>query len=415
MVTSIGIFRMMFLVCAVLPAADLLAFGVRYCSADGDDRNDGLTPDTAWRTVERLNSGLPEGGTVLLRCGDVFYGTIAVKGGADRERRTVVSSYGNGPKPVVSCTKNLRDDPAIWRPAGFSSYNFWCTDLSDRANFGGVASDDTNPGFLLVDGEVMPWKRFSRYDVSRQWDFAAEDGRLYVYSTNNPALLSHDIRVAVNMHGLRFSSHMTVSNIAVKAVGGHGMYAGWSSVPTFDVRVTDCEFENIGGSELVGHAHGRVRYGNGVEFGSNCADAVIERCLFKGVYDVAFTMQGTPSTTSWSDIHVRNCIIRDSSQAFEVWCQNAPLGRGFERCSFTGNLTVNVGGGWGALTRPNRQTATPVLVYAMGTDTVDITVTGNVFENAPYGVLYKRGGEECLPAGFRMFSNTVRNATGNEK
>ena len=385
---------------------------VRYLAADGNDADDGLTPSTAWRTVDRLNVGLPSGGTALLRCGDVFYGTIEVKGGIDGDHRTVIASYGTGAKPMVSCTKNLRDDPGIWQPRVASAvrYNYWVMELTNSLNYTGVRSSDANPGFLLVDGVVKPWKHFCSHDVNRQWDFAGEDGLLYVYSTNNPALLSHDIRVAVNVHGLRLSSHTAVSNLAVVATGAHGIYAGWSSTPTVDMRISDCVFENIGGSELVNFGKLRVRYGNGVEFGSNCADAVVERCEFRGIYDVAFTMQGSPSVIGWSDIHMRNCVIRDSSQAFEVWCKEAAPGLGFSRCSFTGNRTVNVGGGWGALTRPNRSVATPLLLYRMETDTVDITVAGNVFENVPLGLIYKLGGIDTIPSGYQMHDNIVHGA-----
>ena len=195
---------------------------VRYLAANGSDANDGKSPETAWRTVERLNSGLPSGGTALLRCGDVFYGTVMVPGGVDRDRRTVVTSFGSGPKPVISCTKNLRDAPAIWQPHS-KGYNQWYVDLTDPSNYTGLASANANPGFLIVDGEVKPWKRFSRHDVNAQWDFAGEDGRLYIHSTNNPALLAHDIRVAVNVHGMRLFSHTAVSNLAVRATGAHGM------------------------------------------------------------------------------------------------------------------------------------------------------------------------------------------------
>ena len=386
---------------------------VRYLASNGDDSMDGKSPGTAWRTVERLNASLPPGGVARLRCGDVFYGQIAVRGGTDCDHRTVITSFGRGPKPVISCTKNLRDDPGLWQAMGFASYNRWFMDLTNPSNYTGIASGDANPGFLLVDGVVKPWKRFSPHDVNEQWDFAGEDGRLYVHSTNNPALLSHDIRVAVNVHGLHFVSHTMVSNIAVRATGAHGMYAGWSQTPTTDIRVMDCEFENIGGSELVGYLRRgglRVRYGNGVEFGSNCADAIVERCMFSGIYDVAFTMQGNPSKISWSDIHMRHCLVRDSSQAFEVWCKDALPGVGFVRCTFCDNRTVNVGGGWGALVRPNRQAATPLLVYGMETDTVDITVTRNVFENAPLGLIYKRGGIGTLPSGYCIFDNVVRGA-----
>ena len=383
---------------------------VRYLAANGDDANDGKSPATAWRTVERLNSGLPAGGTALLRCGDVFYGMVMVAGGLDCTHRTVVTSFGSGPKPVISCTKNLRDDPAIWQ-AHSTGYNQWYVDLTNPSNYTGLVSDNANPGFLLVDGEVKPWKRFSRHDVNAQWDFAGEDGRLYVHSTNNPALLAHDIRVSVNVHGMRLFSHTVVSNLAVRATGAHGMYAGYSRTPTVDMRISGCSFENIGGSELVPYGNGklRVRYGNGIEFGSNCEDSIVERCDFRGVYDVAYTMQGScKDGTGWINVHARDCLMVDCSQAFEIWCKGAPPGAGFKRCSFTGNRTVNVGGGWGALTRPNRQSATPLLVYTMETDTVDIEVTGNTFENAPRGLIHKSGGLDTLSSGYRVHDNVVR-------
>lgn len=379
----------------------------RYLAADGNDAADGRTPATAWRTITKLNEALPAGGTARLRCGDVFYGTVKVKGGLDSARRTVITSFGEGPRPVISCTKNLKNDPAIWKSPA-ERFNYWYTDIAKPSNYSGLVSKDANPGFLLVDGELEPWKHFCRYDINRQWDFSSEKGRLYVYSTNNPALLAKDIRVAVNAHGAFLESHTLVSNIAVRAVGAHGIYAGWREQPTVDLRISDCTFENIGGSELIGYRLFRVRYGNAIELGSNCADVIVERCDIKGVYDVAFTMQGYPTSTGWNDIHMRDCRVEDATQAFEIWCANAKPGMGFSRCSFTGNRTVNVGGGWGALTRPNRATATPLILYRMETDTVDITVTGNVFEKPPLGLLYVMDGEDKLPPGYRVYDNTVR-------
>ena len=76
----------------------LVTYGieVRYLASNGDDSKDGKSPETAWRTVERLNASLPPGGVARLRCGDVFYGQIEVSGGIDKEHRTVVKSFGSG-------------------------------------------------------------------------------------------------------------------------------------------------------------------------------------------------------------------------------------------------------------------------------------------------------------------------------
>lgn len=53
-----------------------------YVSADGNDVSDGLSPETAWKTPEGVNThfdGLQDGDAVLFRCGDVFRGRVNLK------------------------------------------------------------------------------------------------------------------------------------------------------------------------------------------------------------------------------------------------------------------------------------------------------------------------------------------------
>lgn len=387
---------------------------MRYLASDGDDSADGKTPSTAWRTIDKLNSSSPPGATIRLRRGDVFYGGLVLKPGIDKAHPTILADWGEGPKPVISAAKILKSDQSIWQDR---SHCFWRTDLANPANYSGLVTDDCNPGFLMVDGVVKPWKRFYCYDLVSPWDFSAEDGWLWVHSPKNPALMAKDIRVAMNSHCVHFSSYTQIENISVHATGAHGMVGGWSSDELVEgVRISNCDFVNIGGSELKNYdtKNGfRIRYGNGIEFGSNCRDAIIDGCSFEGVYDTAFTMQGRPNLTSWQDIHVRNCTMTDCTQAFEIWCAKAPSGIGFERCSFTGNRTLRVGGGWGAVSRPCRRVSTPLLIYAMETDTVDIDVSGNTFEDVPYGLVYHNGisavDHPGLPPGYRIHDNELVN------
>ena len=82
-------------------AADPFKAGsVRYVSCDGDDANDGLTLATPWKSLRRLNSGLPPGGVALLRRGDVFYGQLRVPSGLSQCRPTVIGAYGEGEPPI---------------------------------------------------------------------------------------------------------------------------------------------------------------------------------------------------------------------------------------------------------------------------------------------------------------------------
>ena len=377
---------------------------VRYLSSSGDDKADGKTPETAWRTIERANAALPRGATLRLKCGDTFYGGLTLPSGLDAAHPTVLTSWGEGPKPVISATKVLKPKPSIWQDL---THCYWRVNIANPSNYTGLITDDCNPGFLLVDSEVKPWKRFCHADLVSPWDFCGKDGWLYVHAEKNPATLSKDIRVALRVHCVQFASHSIISNVAVKATGAHAMHAGWGC-DVNDVRIADCEFENIGGSELLGFSpHYRIRFGNGIELGGDAKDVIIERCSFRGVYDVCFTMQGYPKK-GWRDIHCRDCTMTDCTQAFEIWCKRAPKGVGFERCSFAGNRTLRVGGGWGALVRPKRDVATPLLIYDMHTDTVDIAVTGNTFESVSRGLIFKSGGADKIPQGYRIYGNTVK-------
>ena len=83
---------------------------VYYVSNDGDDANDGLTPETAWCTIQKVcmeaggwgNDGVLEyGDIVLFRRGDIFRETqefeIVTSG-------LTFSAYGEGEKPIITAS-----------------------------------------------------------------------------------------------------------------------------------------------------------------------------------------------------------------------------------------------------------------------------------------------------------------------
>ena len=72
-------------------------------AVNGDDRNDGLTPASAFATLERLNELiLPPGTTVALRRGGIFTGTLKPKNGGTSERSVRITAYGEGPLPIIN-------------------------------------------------------------------------------------------------------------------------------------------------------------------------------------------------------------------------------------------------------------------------------------------------------------------------
>lgn len=66
-------------------------------SSEGDDNNDGLSPETPFRTIIK---GLANGDTVLLKSGDIFYESIEVA-------NDVVSKYGGEQLPILRGYKRI--------------------------------------------------------------------------------------------------------------------------------------------------------------------------------------------------------------------------------------------------------------------------------------------------------------------
>ncbi len=119
-----------------------------HVSKAGSDKNDGRTPETAWCTLERVNSvALAPGDSVLFRRGDAWRGQLRPCSGDDAAPITY-GAFGTGKKPVLlgSVKKNRTED---WTDEGG---NLWST---QEPQSGGVellkrpAADPKDSGWKL--------------------------------------------------------------------------------------------------------------------------------------------------------------------------------------------------------------------------------------------------------------------------
>ena len=71
-------------------------------SAFGCDKNDGLTPETAWETLTNVNATtfLP-GDEILLKKGSIFFGQLHPQGDGTAEKPIRIGTYGCGDKPII--------------------------------------------------------------------------------------------------------------------------------------------------------------------------------------------------------------------------------------------------------------------------------------------------------------------------
>jgi len=167
------------------------SFGKNYYidSTNGDDRNNGTSPNSAWQTVGRANgANLLPGDSVLFKRGEVFRGNLIPQSGSELGYITYCD-YGTGNKPKIlgSIKKNA---PSDWINL---SGNIWST-----ANKQSIDSIQTigsellpNPDFTTDSKGWYAWSntangasiRISRDTVSANYYTAPACGKLECFGS----------------------------------------------------------------------------------------------------------------------------------------------------------------------------------------------------------------------------------------
>ena len=381
-----------------------------YLSAEGCDENNGLSPESAFKTIEKLMTVLAGGDTVKFRCGDTFYGTINSPAGPDMDHPTTYTSYGEGEKPTISQYK--MPVHGAWERHIDGVYKL---DLTDNTKFYGNTKDiDANVGFMKVDGEYKFRKRFHLADLCYKWDFYCDEQYVYVLCDKRPDEYTDDIKIACNIRCIHLTNNIRIENIIFRGTGGHGVNG--TCVGSY---IGNCEFHELGGSRLGGvERRGKfntVRYGNGVEYWSNSSDGTVENCKFSEIYDVAITMQGGNVTRNWNNMYFRNNVIWNCTQGFELWAtteSTEPVG--YTNCYFENNAVIDCGYCWGYEARPNKGCSSHLMIYNIQVPLCDLTVRNNVFSRAQTSFMYKSGKVESFPKDCKIYDNIIIRHEGQE-
>lgn len=147
-----------------------LSFATTYYvdATNGNDNNNGTSPSTAWKTIEKVNaSAFAPGDSVLFRRGESFRGSLVPYSGSPSGYITY-SAYGTGNKPKLLGAYE-RSSPSDWTNQGG---NIW------RTKYRSVN---------LVDPELLPNPDFS-IDLSgwEKWDDPATGASTVFSRTTAP-------------------------------------------------------------------------------------------------------------------------------------------------------------------------------------------------------------------------------------
>lgn len=295
---------------------DVTVKGKRYYVSEkhGDDANDGLSPETAWKTTKNVNDGpvTYHDGVFYERCG-IYRGQIKCKAGV------TYSAYGEGEKPKIYGSPENGAGEEKWSLVEGTD-NIWCyyKPMKETGlivyNEGEAYSVKEIPSFVNgkyvlrnspeVEFDVKKHISFDLGHFNKQDGTLTDDklpnmgvpGPLYVRcDKGNPGKIFNSIEFSVSGHvvavGGWFNVH--IDNLAIMYGGCHGVGAGTCK----GLHVTNCYFGWIGGciqfyfgpkSERYGTV---VRFGNSIEIYGGCDDYVCDHNYIYQAYDAGATHQ----------------------------------------------------------------------------------------------------------------------------
>ncbi len=412
----------------ILSAPDSPADGAGfYVSADGDDENDGLSPESAWKTLGRVSAAaLPAGSAVRFRRGDIFRGYVKTR------PNVTYCAYGIGEKPRFYGWKHDLADPELWEM--FDANNdIWL-----------LREEITDCGTLVFDGGAFHSRKLipsfrgghfvCREDEGREFIPAREMtcdldifcevtgtltqkpskgenfpvpslgtdslGRLYLRcERGNPGAVFSSIEALPRRHMFYIGSNegVTLENLCIRYVGMHGVAAG-GHVRALHVR--NCEIGWIGGciQHYLGtdpnFPQGRrgsvTRFGNGVEIYGGCEDYIVENCYIYEVYDAAITHQISTGGKSYlmSGIKYRRNLVENCTYSIEYFLDSEDGdGSIIEGCDISDNILRCAGFGWGDQ-RHNRETPAHIKGWDYRNTAKNFIISGNIFDRSAHKLIH---------------------------
>ncbi len=330
-----------------------------YVSSSGSDSNDGLSPEKAWKTLDKVsNASLKQGDVVYFKRGDTFRGQLKTKFGV------TYTAYGEGAKPnLYGSLKN------------YAGADFW--EASGTKNvYVSKETFDLDVGLIVFnDGEAWTVKKAAGINGTAvlkdlEMYHNTSDKKIYLYSTSDPNTRFTSTEICFNQHIITGNgSSVTLDNLCVKYTGAHGIAYNGNSGST-GVTVQNCEFGWIGGS-LQRTGNDPVRYGNAIEIYGGCRNFTVDNCYIYEVFDAAITHQYFESAPTGSgtldmvNIKYTDNVVTNSTYAIE-YVNGQTEGNGMmKNIEFSGNVFAHSGDGWGNQ-RPDRNGSLTAVIKGWG-------------------------------------------------
>ncbi len=347
-------------------------------SIDGDDAADGMSPETAWKSVEKTaHLTLGEGDVVLFKRGCIFRGILYTANGV------YYSAYGEGEKPKFYASEDAsgKDNwvetkyKNIWMYRSMIPYvrdvgavvindgQLWgikvCRNAKEGVRCDGI--HDVFNGRTVVKRGRTPFRGYMDLQGDLEFHHDYNDEYMYMYCADgNPGEVFDSIEFSLRQNNVRGENDgVTMDNLCFKYAGIHAFGHKGKNI-----TIQNCEFSWIGGSsqfpehEMMGwkkpFGDDTTRLGNASEVYGGCNNYVVKDCYFSQIYDAAITAQYMNANYD-NDMIMQNIdwhgnLTDCAHYSFELWLavQNVKDGCKIKmkNVDIYDNICINNGYGW---------------------------------------------------------------------
>ena len=393
---------------------------------NGDDSNDGTSPETAWKTLAKASSirQLKEGGSILLKAGSVWNGEqLTVRNAQGTEANPVVSgSYGDGAKPVINVNGANWDADTKEELAAVHIYNSENIVIENLeiTNWDSSVSGDYTQSSKLLSGLVVENKDAGAlsnvvirnnkiHDVNGRMAGGAEKaaGGLIVVVTGGGS--NHTGTVESWYDGLTIDGN-EVYNVCHEAIY---MESVWASRTLVGGTSSDTGYQNAGNSSWVGSNDVTIENnyvhdvaGDGI-VPINTTDALVQYNLIDNSADSSWDYSANPNHAAlwtWDTDNVtfryneafntskdsKGTAVGNDSMAFD-------FDYGVQNCTYEYNYSHDNLGGFLMLCPGPGATVNNIARY-------NLSVNDGLYEGAP---MIRMGTGKYGSIGVQIYNNTM--------
>ncbi|MDZ7739356.1 MAG: right-handed parallel beta-helix repeat-containing protein [Bacteroidales bacterium] len=253
-----------------------------YISNSGDDSSEGTSPSTAWATINKVNnSSFQPGDSIFFERGGLWRAALVMASSGSEDSYIYFGPYGEGPRPKI-----YGSNITSWTS---HSGNVWVSENTFENPGESYAG-----GVFFENNDTTLWGQAQKNQVSdlaSDRDWAWFEGRIYIYSSSDPAAAYTSVEVSQRNFCVYYDEqdYLAFDSLDIRYSRLAGFKERWPFNAEIGLEIKNCHVSHIG---IKGS-----RVGYGIEF--------------------------------WhSESHVHNNIIHDCGRrATSTRPQDAPTGR----------------------------------------------------------------------------------------